>query len=101
MNISRRFIEYPVMTTLVMAGLLIFGSFCYTSLPVSELPNVDFPTIQVYANLAGADPETMASTIAGPLESALSVIPGVDFDDLVERPGFGHDYHSIQSRSQH
>ncbi|HEX3754226.1 MAG TPA: efflux RND transporter permease subunit, partial [Rhizomicrobium sp.] len=78
MNISRRFIEYPVMTTLIMVGLLIFGSFCYTTLPVSELPNVDFPTIQVYANLAGADPQTVASTIAGPLENALSVIPGVD-----------------------
>jgi HAE1 family hydrophobic/amphiphilic exporter-1 len=78
MNISRRFIEYPVMTTLIMLGLLIFGSFCYTSLPVSELPNVDFPTIQVYANLAGADPQTVASTLAGPLENALSVIPGID-----------------------
>ena len=78
MNISRRFIEYPVMTTLLMAALLIFGGIAYFSLPVSELPNVDFPTIQVYASLAGADPETVASTIAGPLENALSNIPGID-----------------------
>jgi HAE1 family hydrophobic/amphiphilic exporter-1 len=78
MNISRRFIQYPVMTTLLMAALVIFGVFGYASLPVSELPNVDFPTIQVNASLAGADPITMAATIATPLESAFSVIPGID-----------------------
>ena len=78
MNISRRFIQYPVMTTLLMVALLIFGGIAYSSLPVSELPNVDFPTIQVYASLAGADPETIASTIAGPLENAFSTIPGID-----------------------
>src|SRR3984957_7348208 len=78
MNISRRFIEYPVMTTLLMAALVIFGIFGYAALPVSDLPNVDFPTIQVNASLAGADPVTMAATIATPLESAFSVIPGVD-----------------------
>ena len=78
MNISRRFIRYPVMTTLLMVALLIFGGIAYSSLPVSELPNVDFPTIQVYASLAGADPETIASTIAGPLENAFSMIPGID-----------------------
>src|ERR1700685_2066933 len=78
MNISRRFIQYPVMTTLLMAALVIFGIFGYASLPVSELPNVDFPTIQVQASLAGADPVTMASTIATPLESSFSLIPGVD-----------------------
>jgi len=78
MNISRRFIQYPVMTTLLMAALLIFGGISYFGLPVSELPNVDFPTIQVYASLPGADPETVASTIAGPLENAFSTIPGID-----------------------
>jgi hydrophobe/amphiphile efflux-1 (HAE1) family protein len=77
MNISRRFIEYPVMTTLLMAALVIFGIFGYFALPVSELPNVDFPTIQVNASLAGADPVTMAATIATPLESSFSVIPGI------------------------
>src|SRR5580693_486561 len=78
MNISRRFIEYPVMTTLLMAALVIFGIFGYAALPVSELPNVDFPTIQVQASLAGADPVTMAATIATPLESQFSIIPGID-----------------------
>jgi HAE1 family hydrophobic/amphiphilic exporter-1 len=77
-NISRRFIEYPVMTTLLMVALVIFGCVAYTALPVSELPNVDFPTIQVNASLAGADPETVASTLAGPLENAFSTIPGID-----------------------
>jgi len=78
MNISRRFVERPVMTILVMAALVIFGTFGYFMLPVSELPNMDFPTINVRANLPGADPETMASAVATPLESALSGIPGVD-----------------------
>ena len=65
MNISRRFIEYPVMTTLLMAALVIFGIFGYAALPVSELPNVDFPTIQVNASLAGADPITMKGIKSG------------------------------------
>ena len=77
MNISRRFIEYPIMTTLLMAALVIFGIFGYISLPVSNLPNVDFPTIQVSASLAGADPVTMASSIATPLELSFAIIPGI------------------------
>ena len=78
MNISRIFIERPVMTTLLMAGLVIFGVFGYVALPVSELPNIDFPTINVGASLPGADPITMASAVATPLENAFSIIPGVD-----------------------
>ena len=78
MNISHIFIVRPVMTTLLMAGLVIFGVFGYMTLPVSELPNIDFPTIFVQANLPGADPETMASAVATPLEGAMSTIPGVD-----------------------
>src|SRR5215472_10353825 len=78
MNMSRKFIERPVMTTLLMAALVIFGVFGYLTLPVSELPNVDFPTIQVQANLPGADPETMASAVATPLENAFAVIPSID-----------------------
>ncbi len=78
MNISRRFIDYPVMTTLLMAALVIFGVVGYLTLPVSELPNVDFPTIEVSAGLAGADPETMASAVAAPLENAFSTVPGID-----------------------
>ncbi len=78
MNISKEFIERPVMTTLVMAALVIFGVFGYATLPVSELPNIDYPTLSVSASLPGADPETMASAIATPLESAFTSIPGVD-----------------------
>jgi HAE1 family hydrophobic/amphiphilic exporter-1 len=77
MNISKRFIEYPVMTTLLMAALLVFGVAGYFKLPNSELPNVDFPTIQVTANLAGADPETMASAVAAPLEASFATVPGI------------------------
>ena len=78
MNVSRRFIDYPVMTTLVMAALVIFGLVGYFTLPVNELPNVDFPTINVQASLAGADPETMASAVAAPLENVFTTVPGID-----------------------
>jgi HAE1 family hydrophobic/amphiphilic exporter-1 len=78
MNVCAPFIRRPVMTTLVMAGILSFGILAYRSLPVSDLPNVDFPTIQVSANLPGASAETMASTVATPLEREFSTIAGVD-----------------------
>ena len=77
MNFSEIFIRRPVMTILLMAALVIFGIFGYMTLPVSELPNVDFPTIQVSAGLPGADPETMASSVATPLENQFSTIAGV------------------------
>jgi HAE1 family hydrophobic/amphiphilic exporter-1 len=77
MNISREFIERPVMTILIMAAILIFGAFGYATLPVSELPNVDFPTITVSASLPGADPETMASAVAAPLENQFSTVNGI------------------------
>ncbi|HET7086465.1 MAG TPA: efflux RND transporter permease subunit [Rhizomicrobium sp.] len=78
MNLSQRFIERPVMTTLVMAALVIFGGYGYSTLPVSDLPNIDFPTISVFANLPGADPDTMASSVASPLENQFSAIAGID-----------------------
>src|ERR1700743_1436852 len=78
MNLSKIFIERPVLTTLVMAALVIFGVFGYFSLPVSDLPNVDFPTINVGASLPGADPDTMASGVAAPLENQFSTIAGID-----------------------
>ena len=78
MNLAEPFIRRPVMTTLVMSGILIFGVMAYRSLPVSDLPNVDFPTIQVRANLPGATPETMASSVALPLERQFSTISGLD-----------------------
>src|SRR5881392_2667409 len=78
MTISGGFIKRPIMTTLVMAAILIFGIFAYRLLPVSDLPNVDFPTIQVNASLPGASPDTMASAVAMPLEKQFSTIAGVD-----------------------
>ncbi|MEN6542601.1 efflux RND transporter permease subunit [Parvibaculum sp.] len=78
MNISEVFIHRPVMTTLVMVAVVLFGAFGYTQLPTSELPAVDFPTISVSASLPGADPETMASAVATPLESQFSTIAGID-----------------------
>jgi HAE1 family hydrophobic/amphiphilic exporter-1 len=78
MNICAPFIRRPVMTTLIMAGLLIFGVAAHRLLPVSELPNVDFPTLQVTAGLPGANPETMASSVATPLEREFSTIAGLD-----------------------
>jgi HAE1 family hydrophobic/amphiphilic exporter-1 len=76
-NVSAPFISRPVMTTLVMAGILIFGVAAYRQLAVSDIPNVDFPTITVRASLPGASPETMASAVATPLEQELSRIAGI------------------------
>ncbi|MCG3174282.1 MAG: Multidrug resistance protein MdtB [Myxococcota bacterium] len=78
MNIAAPFIRRPVMTTLVMTGLLWFGLMAYQRLPVSDLPNVDFPTINVTAALPGASPETMASSVATPLEKEFTTIDGLD-----------------------
>jgi HAE1 family hydrophobic/amphiphilic exporter-1 len=77
-NISEPFVRRPVMTVLVMTGILVFGVIAYRLLPVNALPNVDFPTIQVQAQLPGANPDTMASAVATPLEKQFSTIAGVD-----------------------
>jgi hydrophobic/amphiphilic exporter-1 (mainly G- bacteria), HAE1 family len=77
-NIAELFVRRPVMTVLVMAGILIFGIIAYRLLPVNALPNVDFPTIQVSAQLPGASPDTMASAVATPLEKQFSTIAGID-----------------------
>jgi len=78
MNIAEFFIRRPVMTTLVMLAILFFGLAGYRLLPVSDLPNVDFPTILVRVDLPGASPETMASSVATPLERQFSTIAGLD-----------------------
>ena len=75
---SRLFIQRPITTTLVMAGIVLFGIIGYRALPVSDLPNVDYPTIQVTASLLGASPETMASSVATPLERQFSTIAGLN-----------------------
>ena len=77
MNVSALFITRPVTTTLIMLGLLLFGAMAYRQLPVSDLPNVDFPVISVSASLPGASPETMASSIALPLEKQFAGISGL------------------------
>src|SRR5512140_3522744 len=66
------------MTTLLMAGILVFGIVSYRKLPVSDLPAVEYPTLNVNANLPGASPETMAATVATPLEKAFSAGAGID-----------------------
>ena len=78
MNIAELFIRRPVMTTLIMLGILLFGVIAYRQLPVSDLPNVDYPTINVTASLPGANPETMASAVATPLERQFTTIAGLD-----------------------
>ncbi len=77
MSISSPFIERPVATSLLMLGVFLVGLVAYTQLPVAPLPQVDFPTIVVSATLPGASPETMASSVATPLEYQFSQIPGV------------------------
>jgi len=76
-SISSPFIRYPIGTSLLMAGILFVGLVAYPLLPVAPLPQVDFPTIQVSASLPGASPETMASSVAQPLERQLAQIPGI------------------------
>ena len=76
MNVSRIFIERPVMAALVTFSILLFGVLGYRALPVAALPSVDYPTIQVSAVLPGANPETMASSVATPLERQFSTIAG-------------------------
>src|SRR5476649_634015 len=78
MNLAGLFVRRPVMTLLVMVGILIFGVAGFRLLPVSQLPNIDFPTIQVTAEVPGASPETMASSVATVLEKQFSTIAGID-----------------------
>src|ERR1700760_1555662 len=77
MNISQTFIERPIATSLLMGAIALFGAVAYRGLPVSDLPNVDFPTLLVTASLPGASPENMASLVATPLENQFSTIAGL------------------------
>src|SRR5882757_265876 len=77
MNLSQPFIERPVATSLLTAGVFLAGAMAFFLLPVAALPQVDFPTIQVQANMAGASPETMAASVATPLERHLGQIAGL------------------------
>jgi hydrophobe/amphiphile efflux-1 (HAE1) family protein len=94
MNISEIFIRRPIATTLLMAGILIFGLVCYELLPVAALPNVDFPTIVVTAQLPGASPDTMAATVATPLEDEFTAIPGLS--QMTSTSGLGSTSITLQ-----
>src|SRR6202163_4303080 len=91
---SELFIQRPITTTLIMVGIVLFGLIGYRALPVSDLPNVDFPTIQVSASLPGANPETMASSVATPLERQFSTIAGVD--SMISSSGLGSTSITLQ-----
>ncbi|HZR22008.1 MAG TPA: efflux RND transporter permease subunit [Vicinamibacterales bacterium] len=78
MNISEVFIRRPIATSLIMLGIAVMGIVAYRVLPVSDLPNVDFPTLNVGAGLPGGDPTTMASAVASPLERQFTTIAGID-----------------------
>lgn len=86
-NIAALFIRRPVATILLMAGMLFFGITGYLELPVNQLPNVDFPTISVIADLPGADPETMAASVATPLEKEFFTIAGIDSISSINSTG--------------
>src|ERR1700740_1078583 len=78
MNLSEAFIKRPIATSLLMAAIALFGVVAYRALPVSDLPNVDFPTLLITASLPGASPETMSSAVATPLENQFSTIAGLE-----------------------
>src|SRR5216117_4308984 len=87
MNISKTFIERPIATSLLMAAIALFGSVAYRELAVSDLPNVDLPTLLVTASLPGASPETMAAAVATPLERQFSTIAGLSSMNSVNALG--------------
>jgi HAE1 family hydrophobic/amphiphilic exporter-1 len=87
MNVAEVFIKRPVATTLLCLSILIFGVMGYQLLPVADLPTIDYPTIQVMANLPGANPDTMASAIATPLEKQFSTIAGITSISSSSRQG--------------
>ena len=88
MNIPETFIRRPIMTTLITSSIVVFGYLAYRQLPVNDLPNIDYPTVQVSAALPGASPETMASAVATPLERQFSTIAGLDSMSSVNTQGF-------------
>jgi hydrophobe/amphiphile efflux-1 (HAE1) family protein len=94
MNVSETFIRRPIATSLLMAGILVFGLASYQLLPVAALPTVDFPTITVTAQLPGASPNTMASSVATPLEQKFAAIPGLD--QMTSTSGLGSTSITLQ-----
>src|SRR5450631_4287471 len=87
MHLSAIFIQRPIATSLLMLGIALFGVIAYRALPVSDLPNVDFPTLNVGAGLPGGDPGTMAAAVASPLERQFTTIAGLDSMISSSSPG--------------
>jgi hydrophobic/amphiphilic exporter-1 (mainly G- bacteria), HAE1 family len=94
MNISETFIRRPIATSLLMCGVALFGVIAYRAMPVSDLPQVDYPTINVGASLPGANPDTMASAVATPLERQFTTIAGLD--SMVSNSGQGSTNITLQ-----
>src|SRR5437764_3594937 len=94
MNISEVFIPRPIATSLIMLAIAMFGVIAYRALPVSDLPQVDYPTLNVNASLPGADPGTMASAVASPLERQFTTIAGLD--SMTSRSGSGNTNITLQ-----
>jgi HAE1 family hydrophobic/amphiphilic exporter-1 len=93
-NVSEIFIRRPIATSLLMAGIAMFGVIAYRALPVSDLPQVDYPTLNVSASLPGGDPGTMASSVASPLERQFTTIAGLD--SMTSRSGSGNTNITLQ-----
>src|SRR3954447_2400064 len=89
-SISEPFVRRPVGTTLLAIGLFLVGIVAYAFLPVSAVPNIDFPSIRVFATRPGADPSVMAATVAAPLERRLGEIAGIHQITLTSSPGFSN-----------
>src|SRR5215471_12314897 len=87
MNVSEVFIRRPIATSLLMLAIAMFGVLAYRALPVSDLPQVDYPTLNVNASLPGGDPGTMSSSVASPLERQFTTIAGLD--SMVSRSSSG------------
>ena len=94
MNVSEVFIRRPIATSLLMVGIALFGVIAYRALPVSDLPQVDYPTLNVSASLPGGDPSTMASSVASPLERQFTTIAGLD--SMTSRSGSGSTNITLQ-----
>ena len=101
MNISAPFIQRPIATALVMVGLLVAGLVTYRLLPVAALPEVNYPTLQVTAQLPGADPQTMASSVATPLELQFGEIPGLTQMTSASALGFTQITAAIRFEPRH
>src|SRR5262249_40126489 len=93
-NFSETFIRRPIATSLLMAGIALFGVVAYRALPISDLPAVDYPTVSVNTGLPGGDPGTMASAVASPLERQFTSIAGVD--EMTSSSGIGSTNVTLQ-----